>query len=120
MDRLESLERASMNLLSRGIKEDTATGSTPRKRKWKYVDDWTLTASRHELLSRRSEKENLIVEPKEMKVALSEPEVIENETRLTETHLHIKAEEMRSEPVPLEPLVDSRRRNLSRTARRAR
>jgi kinesin family protein 11 len=120
MDGLESIEQASNNLLSKGIKEDTPTGSTPRKRKWQYVDDWSLTASRNELLSSRSEKEkeNLAVEPEVPKVGYSKPEDIENVMQPTEAAY--KAEEMKAGPVPLEPLVDSRRRNTTRTTRRAR
>jgi kinesin family protein 11 len=114
---LESIERATKSLLSKGVKEDTPTGSTPRKRKWQYADDWNLTASRHELL--RSRSENEVVE--QAKVAPSQQRDIENEVQPTETlHISSKVEGIKAEPVPLEPLVDSRRRNVTRTTRRAR
>ena len=118
MDSLKSIEQASKNLLSKGVEEDTPSGSTPRKRKWQYADDWNLTASRHELL--RSRSENEAVEPRESKVVHSRPADIENEMQPTETlHISNKVEGIK-EPIILEPLVDSRRRNVTRTTRRAR
>jgi len=120
MDSLESIERATKNLLSKGSKEDIPTGSTPRKRKWQYTDDWNLTASRHELL--RSRSENVAIEP-ESKVSQSKPADSENEMQPTETlHISNKVEGIKAENIPIEPLVDSRRRNVARSTstRRAR
>jgi len=37
--------------LNKGIKDDFPSGSTPRKRKWQYRDEWLLTKSRSDLLS---------------------------------------------------------------------
>ncbi|KAF4615319.1 hypothetical protein D9613_003074 [Agrocybe pediades] len=48
---LDSIAQASSNILNKGIKDDMPTGSTPRKRKWQYEDEWSLTKSRNELLS---------------------------------------------------------------------
>jgi kinesin family protein 11 len=127
MDSLESIERASKNLLSKGAKEDAPTGRTPRKRKWQYVDEWSLTANRHEILSSRKMKENVDVEPRETKDAHSKPaeqadiENIENEMPTTEApHIMNKVENIKLVSVPLEPLVDSRRRNTTRNTRRVR
>jgi hypothetical protein len=114
MDNLESIERATNNLLSKGVEEDTPTGSTPRKRKWQYADDWNLTASRRDLLRSRSDA----AEPREAKVPHSQPADIENEMQPTEAPcISNKVEGMKVEPVPLEPLADSRRRNVTRTRR---
>jgi len=63
MDNFESIEVATNNLLAKGIKDDTPTGSTPRKRKWKYTEVWSLTKSRDELLSyRKQQRESADVE----------------------------------------------------------
>jgi len=111
MGSLESIERATKNLLSKGAKGDIPTGSTPRKRKWQYTDDWKLTASRHEIL--RSRREN---EVGETKVAQSKAADTENEMKPTETlHISNKVEGIKAEPIPLEPLLDSRRRNVTRS-----
>ena len=123
MDSLESIERASKNLLSNGTKEDTPTGSTPRKRKWQYLDDWRLTESRQVLLGSRNEHKTTVVEPEPTFAptqAPSKPADIENEVPGTRAPPISNIEEKKTATVPLEPLVDSRRRNLPRTTRRAR
>src|SRR6266581_920225 len=55
MDNLEAIELATNTLLSKGTKDDTPTGGTPRKRKWQYTEAWSLTKSRDELLSHRKQ-----------------------------------------------------------------
>ncbi|KAJ6630825.1 kinesin motor domain-containing protein [Mycena sp. CBHHK59/15] len=47
---LSSQRDATQALSEHGARQDTATGSTPRKRVWQYVDSWELTKSRGELL----------------------------------------------------------------------
>ena len=124
MDSLESIERASKNLLSKGAKEDTPTGNTPRKRKWQYLDDWRLTESRQVLLSRNERHKTTAVGPETLPETTQPPSKtadIENEAPTTETPpVANKVEERKAAPGPLEPLVDSRRRNIPRTTRRAR
>lgn len=48
---LSSQQKAIVALIQEGSREDTPTGSTPRKRKWVYDDSWDLTKSRSEILS---------------------------------------------------------------------
>ncbi|KAE9396081.1 kinesin 2 [Gymnopus androsaceus JB14] len=45
------VQKATMALSDQGTREDVPTGSTPRKRTWRYVDEWELTESRPTLLS---------------------------------------------------------------------
>ncbi|KAG8936615.1 kinesin motor protein cin8 [Tulasnella sp. 418] len=47
---LGSIRRWAQKLVSDGAKEDRATGLTPQKRQWDYVDAWSLTKSRDEIL----------------------------------------------------------------------
>ncbi|CAE6473630.1 unnamed protein product [Rhizoctonia solani] len=47
---ISSLEQTSRDLLSDIKTQVTATGHTPRKRKWDYVDSWTLTGDREDIL----------------------------------------------------------------------
>lgn len=44
------VQKATMALSDQGTREDTPTGSTPKKRTWRYVDEWELTESRQALL----------------------------------------------------------------------
>lgn len=44
------VQKATMALSDQGTREDTPTGSTPKKRTWRYVDEWELTESRPALL----------------------------------------------------------------------
>ncbi|KAJ7285810.1 kinesin 2 [Mycena rebaudengoi] len=47
---LSSTKDATDALAEHGARQDTATGTTPRKRVWQYVDHWELTRSRGEVL----------------------------------------------------------------------
>ncbi|KAJ3715608.1 hypothetical protein DFJ43DRAFT_1100836, partial [Lentinula guzmanii] len=47
---LSVVQKATMALSDQGTKEDLPTGSTPRKRTWRYVDEWGLTEDRKTLL----------------------------------------------------------------------
>ncbi|KAJ3744704.1 kinesin 2 [Lentinula detonsa] len=47
---LSVVQKATMALSDQGTKEDLSTGSTPRKRTWRYVDEWGLTEDRKTLL----------------------------------------------------------------------
>lgn len=118
MDNLESIERASNNLLSKGTKDDSPTGSTPRKRKWQYTDEWTLTRNRDDLLRQKAPTGVDIDTQSQMPA----PKEIENEVTLLEIpHSGTKSEALKAE-LDVEPLVESRRRNVSttRSSRRAR
>ena len=116
MDNLESIELAANNLLSKGIKDDTTTGSTPRKRKWQYTEAWSLTKSRDELLSHRKQpKVSADVEMQEanageIKTAVSDAANVENDMQPQST---TKSEVPTKETGVIVPLVDSRRRNVS-------
>jgi kinesin family protein 11 len=48
---LSSIEHSTRTLAEQATKEDTPTGSTPRKRVWQYVDQWELTQSRETVLN---------------------------------------------------------------------
>jgi len=117
MDNLESIEVATNNLLSKGIKDDTPTGSTPRKRKWQYTEAWSLTKSRDELLShRKQQRESADVEMQdantdEIKTVVSDAANIENDVQPAQ--ITTKPEVAAKETGPIVPLVDSRRRNVS-------
>ena len=47
-----NLYDATQSLIENGLKEDTPTGTTPRKRRWDYIDEWSLTESRDILLKK--------------------------------------------------------------------
>ncbi|KAJ4487931.1 kinesin 2 [Lentinula aciculospora] len=47
---LSVVQNAITALSNQGTKEDLSTGSTPRKRTWRYVDEWELTKDRKALL----------------------------------------------------------------------
>lgn len=48
---LSSIHDSTRSLAEQATKEDTPTGSTPRKRVWQYVDQWELTQNRDALLN---------------------------------------------------------------------
>ncbi|KAF9075277.1 P-loop containing nucleoside triphosphate hydrolase protein [Rhodocollybia butyracea] len=48
---LSVVQKATKALSEQGTKDDTPTGSTPRKHAWRYVDKWSLTGDRKTLLS---------------------------------------------------------------------
>uniref|UniRef100_A0A8H7Y5S6 Kinesin motor domain-containing protein n=1 Tax=Psilocybe cubensis TaxID=181762 RepID=A0A8H7Y5S6_PSICU len=130
---LESVERARATIANMGNKDDIPTGSTPRKRKWQYVDEWALTQSREELLK------NWKQDP----VADDESSEQEDRPESSSSHrtsdaairrTHIRTDSVQSENValpilevqegrkfetvkkadsPAEPLVESRKRNVS-------
>lgn len=45
-----NLYDATQALVENAMKEDTPTGLTPRKRRWEYMDEWSLTETRDILL----------------------------------------------------------------------
>jgi len=47
---LASIQKSTRSLVEQGMKEDMPTGLTPRKRVWRYVDQWELTQSRDSVL----------------------------------------------------------------------
>ncbi|KAJ3845075.1 kinesin 2 [Lentinula raphanica] len=47
---LAIVQKATLGLSDQATKEDIPTGSTPRKRTWRYVDEWELTEDRSTLL----------------------------------------------------------------------
>lgn len=47
---LVSLKTASENISDAGAQEDMTTGATPRKRVWEYVDQWSMTKPRENIL----------------------------------------------------------------------
>ncbi|KAJ4469403.1 kinesin [Lentinula edodes] len=49
---LTVVEKTTMALSDQGTKEDIQTGSTPRKRSWRYVDEWDLTGIERFFLER--------------------------------------------------------------------
>lgn len=57
---LANLHDATQSLIENGLKEDTPTGLTPRKRRWEYIDEWSLAESREVLMKkwRRQEQSN--------------------------------------------------------------
>jgi len=120
MDTLESIELAANHLLSKGIKDDATTGSTPRKRKWQYTEAWSLTKSRDELLNHRKQRMPADVEMKddmeEIKTVVSDAANIENDMQPPQNTT--KSEVAAKETGPIVPLVDSRRRNVSTRASR--
>ncbi|KAL0946870.1 hypothetical protein HGRIS_013036 [Hohenbuehelia grisea] len=48
---LATLQHAVEDLAEEGTRQDSPTGSTPKKRVWEYVDQWELTKSRGDILS---------------------------------------------------------------------
>jgi len=47
---LSGLRQANKTLQEQGTREDTPTGTTPRKRAWEYDDDWERTQDRDTVL----------------------------------------------------------------------
>ena len=47
---VHSLKQGCSSLQKEATQQDTRTGGTPRKRKWKYTDSWDLTKGRDHLL----------------------------------------------------------------------
>jgi len=126
MDNLESIEQAANSLSSKGMTDDTPSGSTPRKRKWQYADEWSLTQNREDLLSNwRRQKSgqddvDMDAEPrKERRHQASNSIGSENEAPIEEALPPTKAEVLRAEVPVVEPLVESRRRNASTIPSRA-
>jgi len=115
-----------------GIKDDLPTGETPRKRKWQYPTDWTVTESREAVLDswrqqRSEEQPESASEPSSSSKQFVGDEVEEmvEEPPAAEPPKKIVAVEAPPPPAVAavsEPLVDSRRRNHvgSRITRRAR
>ncbi|KAF9005676.1 P-loop containing nucleoside triphosphate hydrolase protein [Cyathus striatus] len=123
---LDSVQRAAHVLSTDGMIMDLPTGSTPRKREWKYIDSWKLTGSREDVLNTReahdapelsqtsqsiNEDECAPVERQEIKISpppLSEPipicpEPQQDSDMKSEAKLDIHT---------IGTLVDSRRRNV--------
>ena len=53
---LASIQQSTRALAVQGMREDTPTGLTPRKRVWQYVDQWGLTQSRDTVLNARRQR----------------------------------------------------------------
>jgi kinesin family protein 11 len=119
MDNLESIEQAANNLLSKGIKDDLATGSTPRKRKWQFTDEWTLTRSRDELLNSRRRRTPPGDDHEMQSERLASTESENEVPHIEVPHSTTKVESLKTE-FTVEPLVESRRRNVSTTRRASR
>ena len=131
---ISTISRAASHLVQDGIKDDIPTGETPRKRKWQYPTDWTVTESREAVLgSWRQQRSGEQPEGAPKPLSSSSKQSVEEEVGETaveeppvsEPPKKIVAVEAPSPPVPAavsEPLVDSRRRNHvgSRITRRAR
>ncbi|KAF7976325.1 hypothetical protein HWV62_7048 [Athelia sp. TMB] len=49
---ISSIEKSTLALVEEGTREDQATGQTPIKRAWQYVDQWELTGSRDTVLKK--------------------------------------------------------------------
>lgn len=47
---ISSLQKHTQLLMEQGTRQDPPTGTTPRKRRWQYVEKWERTQSRSELL----------------------------------------------------------------------
>ncbi|KAF8964705.1 P-loop containing nucleoside triphosphate hydrolase protein [Flammula alnicola] len=118
---LESIEHAASDLASKGIKDDTPSGNTPRKRKWRYDDEWTLTRSRDDLLKNWKQPETLTIDgrcsrenPTEL---IDSSMAVPTSHRQSETGTgskHVtKAEATKLDVPAAEPLIESRRRNVS-------
>lgn len=124
MDNLESIEQAANNLLSKGLKEDVPTGNTPKKRKWHYRDEWELTKSREELINglrpgqqpqEGKEEEDVQMHDEEK---LRETMEVENDPLVIYTP-PLQPMQKESLKLPMErpePLIESRRRNVSTRA----
>ncbi|PPQ83354.1 hypothetical protein CVT25_003993 [Psilocybe cyanescens] len=138
---LESIEQARATIANMGNNDDVPTGNTPRKRKWQYRDEWSLTRSREDLL--RNWKQDPLADndnnlqgdrPASTSSHLSSDGAVrrmhtrtgsvqsENTALLAlEAQELRKAETMKVVDTPAEPLVESRKRNVSTIrARRAR
>lgn len=48
---MSGIRRDTKQLLNEATREDVSTGSTPKKRKWEYVENWDLTRDRDAILS---------------------------------------------------------------------
>ncbi|KDR81633.1 hypothetical protein GALMADRAFT_239701 [Galerina marginata CBS 339.88] len=136
---LESIQQAASNLAKKGVKDDVPTGSTPRKRKWQYRDEWSLTKGRAELLSDWKqqispaiEDDNALAGPvtdshgsSQNKFGFNHRRIESCESENAGSALHAPETDRRSEAMkvvaPLtEPLIDSRKKNNVLTTRASR
>lgn len=127
---LKGIEGSLDSLIRDGIKDDASSGTTPRKRKWQYRDDWSLTKPREELLKNsKGNDARISEEPK----AIESSETIPEESRRTKIAepRHRRTASSMSEnagpseqielpkvlpgkqdlPTSIEPLIDSKKRN---------
>ncbi|KAJ7582682.1 kinesin 2 [Mycena floridula] len=141
---LTSIQQSTKLMVEQGAREDTATGSTPRKRVWDYVDQWELTENRATLLKTRRTKSTLSPLHQDEDVVVDEEEVPEMATEhipsspdtaslLSSTsslaslppHIALRAPVGKRSQIPAKSgipvtgtLTDSRNVNVSRTTRR--
>lgn len=135
---LKSIEDAAANLANKGTRDDVPSGSTPRKRKWQYQDEWSLTRSRAELLGDWKQKKLPAVDAMEVPNDLTtipdhhEPCLNDADSKLSRATTDSEPENRVPSPEtskaekviqqPIEPLADSRKRNNipTRASRRVR
>jgi len=126
---LKSIEQAAYNLATKGAKDDVPTGNTPRKRKWQYNNEWSLTRSRKDILQSWKQQQGV---PTLVNDSTSPPEVTQQLTAKRNRSASPISENARvaldagqlnkggatGEEISLvEPLVDSRKRNHVSTTR---
>ncbi|KAF8163321.1 P-loop containing nucleoside triphosphate hydrolase protein [Crassisporium funariophilum] len=144
---LDIIEQAATNLANSDA-TDEPSGSTPRRRKWQYSAEWSLTKSRDEVVAARKQqlqlmdiKNNNNQKHKDTSMNIkddinSKPEPqsssdqrqsvsrfgipdAENATT-SDTQHRVKSETVDAELAYTEPLVESRKRNFVSTTRSSR
>lgn len=98
---LGTLHSATEALREQGTREDKATGTTPRKRMWDYVDKWKLTESRDDVLRAWRERASNTDGETSLAEHLPPPEAEEEEEmdeamdmKLTEAELPVELENL--------------------------
>lgn len=113
VNHLHAIKQSTSNLVNTGIKE-VSSGNTPRKRKWQYNDQWTLTKDRDELLQDWNQYQpSTRSKTQDDEQPLNGPPTFAGTENIDSSDLHRDTKSESSDvDVPLpKPLVDSRKRN---------
>ena len=122
---LDKIKQSTSNLANNDIKE-VSSGSTPRKRKWQYNDEWVLTKNRDELLQAWKECQSSTIKQESKsqddqgdEQPMSMLAGTENMDGL-DLHRDAKSESSDVDVPRTKPLVESRKRNHVLTTRASR
>lgn len=131
---LDTMNSATDTLANHGMTKDVPTCKTPKKKVWKYTDQWDLTRSREELLYSWKEKQGLRPSSPISRYSPTEPIIKTEDNELTTLNQPSLESSNYTVSKPADPLasnkptlimgtlVESRKKNVmtSRGSRRVR